>query len=211
MVNPFASSFHFYNGCYKNLTALFNNLAMTSPYWWSPSRLCLSALPCGSAVFRQGNWRFQWPATRVKLVCRFLPPENPLKSEFGSGKRRALPCSVWMPIRSGAAPCGEKTDRIVLVWTLLYTNGKFTRTHCMMRVLVFRGYRQRMQHNDATYFYRTRPFCQSNSTLVSPAHKNDESYLILPSYHRKRQQLSISAKAEAMLSFPSCIGSEAAC
>ena len=34
-----------------------------------------------------------------------------------------------------------------------------------------------MQPKYGTYFYHTGPFCQSNCTVVGPAHKNDKSYI----------------------------------
>ena len=76
---------------------------------------------------------------------------------------------------------------------------------CWWQVTVEPTHRQGMQHSYDTYSSHTRPICQSNSTLVSPGHRNDKSYLFLPNCRRKRRSfLRVDLRA-AMFSFPSCI------
>ena len=62
-----------------------------------------------------------------------------------------------------------------------------------------------MQRSCGTNFNRTWPFCQSNCTLVSPGHGNDEPYLFLPNYHHKQRSFAGLDLRAAMFSIPSCI------
>ena len=66
-------------------------------------------------------------------------------------------------------------------------------------------HQQGMQRSYETYSSRTWPFCQSNSTLVGPGHRNDKSYLFWPNYRRKRRSFVCVELRAAMFSFPSCI------
>ena len=66
-------------------------------------------------------------------------------------------------------------------------------------------HRQGMQRSYETYSNRTWPFFQSNCTPVSPGHRNDKSYLFLPSQRLKRCSFARVDLHATMFSFPSCI------
>ena len=96
---------------------------------------------------------------------------------------------------------------IVTPWQkrIMITRTKSTHCRDVGALSLEPTHRQGMQRNYETYSSRTWPFCQSNCTLVSPGHRNDKSYLILPNYRRKRRSFVRVDLRAAMFSFPSCI------
>ena len=71
---------------------LYNNLAMTSPYWCPPSRLCLSTIQAGSAACRHS---FVWRNRQVRL-------------DFSLG--RILPNGLWLASGAHASVSPSAAD-----------------------------------------------------------------------------------------------------